>query len=104
MLEYQRREEQLRNTTRKQLIRNTQREAQEKKVQALEDKKLQAKRALMDKIIKENEKRLEKEARVARLEQEELELIQSLQNTQLLQKAAYEELENALDAGDEDVN
>lgn len=57
----------------------------------------------MEKIIKENEKRLEKESKVARLEQEELELIQSLQNTQLLQKAAYEELENALDAGEEDI-
>lgn len=33
---------------------------------------------------------------VARMEQEELELIQRLQNTQLLQKAAYEDLENAL--------
>ena len=31
------------------------------------------------------------------MEQDELELIQRLQNTQLLQKTAYEELENALD-------
>ena len=36
---------------------------------------------------------------VARMEQEELELIQRLQNTQLLQKAAYEDLENALVGG-----
>ena len=33
---------------------------------------------------------------VSKMEQEELELIQRLQNTQLLQKAAYEDLENAL--------
>jgi hypothetical protein len=30
------------------------------------------------------------------MEQEELELIQKLQNTQMLQKNAYQELENAL--------
>lgn len=30
------------------------------------------------------------------MEQEELELIQKLQNTQMLQKAAYDDLENAL--------
>ena len=47
--------------------------------------------------------RMEKEARVAKLEQEELELIQNLQNTQLLQKAAYEELEKALDTGEEEL-
>lgn len=36
---------------------------------------------------------------VKRMEQEELELIQRLQNTQMLQKAAYEDLENALTTG-----
>lgn len=46
--------------------------------------------------MREENKRLEHEAMVARMEQEELELIQRLQNTQLLQKAAYEDLENAL--------
>ena len=40
--------------------------------------------------------RREREEAVARMEQEELELIQRLQNTQLLQKSAYEDLENAL--------
>ena len=39
---------------------------------------------------------MENEAMVSKLEQEELELIQRLQNTQLMQKAAYEDLENAL--------
>jgi len=33
---------------------------------------------------------------VTRMEQEELELISRLQNTQLLQKAAYDDLESAL--------
>ena len=34
------------------------------------------------------------------MEQEELELIQKLQNTQIVQKTAYEDLENAL-SGDQ---
>jgi len=37
-----------------------------------------------------------REAQVAKLEEEELELIRKLQNTQLHQEAAYAELENAL--------
>ena len=46
--------------------------------------------------MREEQQRLEHEAMVQRMEQEELELIQRLQNTQLLQKAAYEDLETAL--------
>lgn len=45
---------------------------------------------------REERQRLEHEGHVASMEQEEMELIQRLQNTQLLQKAAYEDLENAL--------
>lgn len=103
LLEYQKQEQYLRNTSRKQMIRNTQKEANEKKQRDMENKKLEAKRKLMDKIIHENQLRMEKESKVARLEQDELELIQNLQNTQLLQKAAYEELEKALDTGEEDL-
>jgi len=36
---------------------------------------------------------------IEKMEREELELIQRLQNTQLLQKAAYEDLESALTGG-----
>jgi hypothetical protein len=50
----------------------------------------------MQKIIAENKRRMEAEAEVARLEQLELELIQKLQNTQVMQKTAYDDLENAL--------
>lgn len=46
--------------------------------------------------MREEQQRLEHEAMIAKMEQEELELIKKLQNTQLLQKAAYEDLENAL--------
>ena len=54
------------------------------------------KQHLEDKAYREEQIRLENEQMVSRMEQEELELIQKLQTTQLLQKAAYEDLENAL--------
>ena len=50
----------------------------------------------MRKIMEENQKRIEIETDVQRMEQEELELINRLQNTQMLQKAAYDDLEQAL--------
>ena len=46
--------------------------------------------------MEENQARLQIEMDVAKMEQEELDLINKLQNTQILQKAAYEDLENAL--------
>jgi hypothetical protein len=48
---------------------------------------------------REEQKRLEHQQMIERMEREELELIQRLQNTQLLQKAAYDDLENALAGG-----
>lgn len=42
---------------------------------------------LIDKIMAENQRRMAIEAEVAQMEEEELQLIQKLQNTQLLQKA-----------------
>ena len=52
------------------------------------------------KILRENQQRLDREREVSRMEQLELELIQKLQNTQQEQKQAYEDLERALE-GDE---
>ena len=63
------------------------------------EKQNKAKTQIEEKMMREEQQRLEHEAMVARMEQEELELIQRLQNTQLLQKAAYEDLENALASG-----
>ena len=41
-------------------------------------------------------KKQQKEEEIARMEQEELDLIQRLQNSQMLQRSAYEELELAM--------
>lgn len=50
-------------------------------------------------MIKEESKRIEHQHMIERMEREELELIQRLQNTQMLQKAAYDDLESALAGG-----
>ena len=56
---------------------------------------------LEEKAYQEQQTRFEQESMVTKMEQEELELIQRLQNTQLLQKAAYDDLENALSSNQE---
>ena len=63
------------------------------------EKKMRARSELIRKIMEENERRLFIENEVAQMEREELELIQRLQNTQLAQKTAYDDLENALSSG-----
>jgi len=49
-----------------------------------------------DRVSREEELRQRTEVLVTKMEKEEMELIQRLQNTQALQRAAYEDLENAL--------
>jgi hypothetical protein len=77
-------------------VKSQQREAEEKRKRFLEAKREKARQENEKRIELENKLRREREEEVARMEQEELELIQRLQNTQLLQKSAYEDLENAL--------
>ena len=60
---------------------------------------MRAKQQIEDKMMREEGKRIEHQSMIERMEREELELIQRLQNTQLLQKAAYEDLESALAGG-----
>ncbi len=55
-----------------------------------------ARQQIEEKALREEQQRLDHEAYLQKMEQEELELIQRLQNTQMLQKAAYEDLEGAL--------
>ena len=52
-----------------------------------QEKRARARMELIDKIMAENQRRMAIEAEVAQMEEEELQLIQKLQNTQLLQKA-----------------
>lgn len=103
MVEMFRQQEQLKNTSIKQMIRNREKEAEEKRKRDYAEKKAIARGNLDTKVLKENKRRMEHENHVSKMEQEELELIQRLQNTQLLQKAAYEDLEEALAGGDVDI-
>lgn len=85
------------------MVRNTEREAEEKRKKAEANKKAFAKSNFEEKVLRENQRRLLHEQQVAKMEQEELELIQRLQNTQWIQKAAYEDLEEALAGGEIDL-
>ncbi len=78
------------------MIKGQQVEAREKKQRELIEKQMRAKQQVEDKMMREEQKRIEHQSMIERMEREELELIQRLQNTQLLQKAAYDDLENAL--------
>lgn len=64
------------------MVRNTEREAEEKRKKTDANKKAFAKSNFEEKVLKENQRRLLHEQQVAKMEQEELELIQRLQNTQ----------------------
>ena len=80
----------------KRQIKSQMRDAEAKKRKMIEEKREKARIDNERRIEEENRVRREREEEVSRMEQEELELIQRLQNTQLLQKSAYEDLENAL--------
>ena len=82
MLEMYKQQEQLKNTSMKQMIRNKEKEAEEKRKRDYAEKKAIARTNLDEKVLRENKRRIEHEQHVARMEQEELELIQRLQNTQ----------------------
>ena len=86
----------IQKATMRNFIKSQHREAEERRLKLERDRKEKARIETERKIEDENRMRRIREEEVARMEQEELELIQRLQNTQLLQKTAYEELENAL--------
>lgn len=81
------------------MIKGQQREAQDKRVREFHERQMRAKAQIEDKMVHEETKRIEHQTMIERMEREELELIQRLQNTQLLQKAAYDDLESALAGG-----
>jgi len=89
-------EEYIRNVQQANHIRNQQKEAQIKKQKQLEEIKQKARIEYENKIRQELEVKEQTDQLIARLEQQEMELIQRLQNTQSLQKEAFDDLERAL--------
>lgn len=96
MLEMYKQQEKSRATSVKLMVKNREMEAEEKRKRDLAEKRAIARNNLDEKVLRENQLRMTHEQQVAKMEEEELELIKRLQNTQCIQKAAYEDLEQAL--------
>mgnify|MGYP000226220659 CR=1 FL=1 len=77
-------------------IRNSKKEAEDARKAAEEEKRARMRAELEKKIQEELKIKEEKELDISRMEQEEMELIERLQNSQMMQKSAFEELELAL--------
>ena len=69
------------------------------KNRVLQEKKMMAREQIMEKMARDEHARIEHENSVTKMEQEELELIQRLKNTQAMQQAAFQQLEEALNTG-----
>jgi hypothetical protein len=80
----------------KQHIRTAQQEFEERKRKDDDEKRARARAHYEERLGNENRIREQKEAEIQALEQEEIELIAKLQNTQVLQKNVFEDLEAAL--------
>lgn len=80
----------------KNVIKSQQRDAKEKLKRIKEEKMMKVRMEVEKNVEMEHALRKEREEQVGRMEQEELELIQRLQHTQLLQKTAFEDLESAM--------
>jgi hypothetical protein len=102
-IKIQREDEFIKNATIKEHVKNSQRAAEEKKRRDAMERRIKAKGELEKKIDEEKRLKAFRESEVSRMEKEELELISRLQNTQMLQRTAYEDLELAM-AGQIDVN
>jgi len=92
----QKEEDAARNKEVTRTIKEQERLMKERRVKLEEEKRQKARADLERKIREETRLRQEREDGIARMEQEEMELIQRLTNTQMLQKSAYEDLELAL--------
>lgn len=74
-------------------IRNSEKEFADRRRQDEESRRAKARAEYTAKLESELKLKAEKDAEIERLEQEEIELIAKLQNTQILQKSAFEDLE-----------
>lgn len=95
-IQRQREEDLMKNTHVSKTIKEQEKQLRERREQIEEEKRQKARAEMERKIREETRLRQEREERIARMEQEEMELIQRLTNTQQLQKSAYEDLEMAL--------
>ena len=95
-IEFNKKEDLVQRAALRNFIKNQQREAEEKKRIVEREKIEKMKIEILRKVEEENRARRIREEEIAEMEQKELELIQKLQNTQMMQKNVYEELENAL--------
>ena len=82
--------------TLKNKIKEQERAVEEKKKKIMQEKIEASRIEMLKKAEHEDSVRRAKEEHLSKLEQKELELIQRLQNTQIMQKTAYEDLESAL--------
>ena len=96
MIMQQKKSEELKAQSRKFEINRQKEEQRELRAQEQAIKRQQQRLDLIRKINEENEKRLQIQAQVAMLENEESEWIKKLQNTSQVQAQAFSELENAL--------
>lgn len=68
----------MKNSSLKQMIKNQQKEAQDRRSREFAEKQNRARQQIEEKMMREEQQRLDHEAMVSRMEQEELELIQRL--------------------------
>merc|ERR1712098_421973 len=86
------------NEQRSAYVRKQKEEGKRRMEQERQSRLLQYQQEYESRVNEEETLRARTEALVAKMEKEEMDLIQRLQNTQTVQRNAYEELENALGA------
>lgn len=96
MIEFKKFEDISEKVNKKNKVKEHYKSVDDKKRKIIEDKLEKTRLENLRKAEEENFKRSQKEERLNQLEKIEMELIQRLQNTQLMQRNAYEDLETAL--------
>jgi len=89
-------EERIKNAQNVQLVKGQHKDLEYKKKKSMEETKLKARMEYEGKIKQEHTIREQTEEKIAKLEKQEMDLIQRLQNTQTLQKEAFDSLEKAI--------
>lgn len=95
-IEANRRDDMAKATTLKLHIKTAQQESEERRRRDEDERKARARAFYEERLENENRLRSQKEDEIAALEQEEMDLIAKLQNTQMLQKSVFDNLEAAI--------